>query len=146
MYTGYPYPQKFVFKTATPTYYIDPSRHIDGNKRTPFFTHLEKGNLSLARGTLSVFQVNKRIQGICARMFYGMYTFQSFSAESFRTRYTANIGQINTSHIRKLRMDLPFPVKTQPSRKIGKNVRLLGLMSHAKHVEVTTVCERWRYP
>ena len=143
-----PYPRKLVLKTATPRYYIDRSRAINYEQRTPFYTTIkEKGNLSLTKHTTAILRLSKRFHKICAPVLYETYQFASFAAESFRVKFLTLIGTENAASIRRLRIGLPFGIKTEPSKNIGKYVRMLERDLPRLHLlQVTTVFGRWQWP
>jgi hypothetical protein len=143
-----PYPRKLVLKTATPRYYIDRSRAINYEQRTPFYTTIkEKGNLSLTKNTTAILRLSKRFHKICAPVLYETYEFASFAAESFRIKFLPLIGKENAASIRRLRIGLPFGIKTEPSKNIGRYVRMLERDLPRLHLlQVTTVFGRWQWP
>ena len=135
---------------ASPRYTLgDRSKNLEDDYRMPWYDSLTRGypHLGLPHNTLALLRVCNKLYEIGAPVFYGLYTFQTTSAESFRLLFTKHIGPTNLGAIRKLVIGLPHGVKTMPSKYIGRYTRMLDCqMPQLQEFKITTKFGRWYSP
>ena len=141
--------ERQLLRVANPRYNLaDRTKYVDDDYHMPIYTSLsDEQHLGLPRGTLSILQVCIKLHQISYRAFYGLYQFQSYSAESFRLLFTKHIGPSNLKAIRKFSMGLPYGIKTMPSKYISRYTRMLDTeMPQLAEFRVTSKFGRWFTP
>ena len=135
-----------ILQIANPRYSLaDRGTYAEDDYHMPIYTTLSnERHLGLPAGTLSILRVCTKLNQIGYRVFYGMYQFQSYSAESFRLLFTKHIGPGNLKAIRKLSIGLPHALKTMPSKYIGRYTRMLDTqMPRLAQFRITSKFGRW---
>ena len=138
--------ERQTLRVANPRYNLaDRSNYTEDDYHMPIYTTLSsERNLGLPAGTLNALQVCIKLYQVGCRTFYGMYEFQSYSAESFRLLFTTHIGPSNLKAIRKLSIGLPYSLKTMPAKYIGRYTRMLDMqMPQLGEFRITSKFGRW---
>lgn len=112
---------------------------IDGDRFMPFNTGLyPKGHLGLPVNSMAVLQTCRKLLKAGAKVFYSMYEFRCFQAESFRCKFVKHIGTSNLSRIKTLTLGLPYCLRTMPSKYLSRYVQLLENMPSLQQLVMTT--------